>query len=183
MIESMKELMGGRLVVAKGDITEFEGDAIVNAANSTLLGGGGVDGAIHRAAGPALLDECRRVRRESYPSGLPAGKAVLTGAGALSLRGVIHTVGPVWEGGKAGEPETLAAAYRNSLDIAAKSGFESVAFPAISTGVYGYPKALAAKVAFAAIEDFLESGELPREVWLVFFSAADAETFLESLTV
>jgi len=180
VIETLESLVGGRLVVARGDITEFEGDAIVNAANSSLLGGGGVDGAIHRAAGPKLLEECKRLRKDSYPAGLPAGQAAMTGAGALSLKAVIHTVGPVWEGGNSGEPETLAAAYRNSLALASAAGFESLAFPAISTGVYGYPKAEAAKVAFATIEAFLKCEELPKTVWLVFFSAADAQTFIEA---
>jgi O-acetyl-ADP-ribose deacetylase (regulator of RNase III) len=181
VIETLERLLGGRLVVARGDLTEFHGDAIVNAANSGLLGGGGVDGAIHRAAGPELLEECRRLRRDSYPAGLPAGEAAMTGAGALSLRAVIHTVGPIWEGGGAGEPELLASAYRNSLTLASGAGFESLAFPAISTGVYGYPKAEAAKVAFGTIEAFLGREELPKAVWLVFYSEADARLFLETV--
>jgi O-acetyl-ADP-ribose deacetylase (regulator of RNase III) len=180
VIETLEYLVGGRLIVARGDITEFEGDAIVNAANSGLLGGGGVDGAIHRAAGSQLLEECRRLRRESYPAGLPAGEAVMTGAGALSLKAIIHTVGPIWDGGRAGEAETLAAAYRNSLALASGAGFESLAFPAISTGVYGYPKAEAAGLAFQTIEAFLEREELPRKVWLVFYSEADARLFLKA---
>jgi O-acetyl-ADP-ribose deacetylase (regulator of RNase III) len=181
VIETLETLLGGRLVVARGDITEFHGDAIVNAANSGLLGGGGVDGAIHRAAGPDLLEECRRLRRTSYPAGLPAGEAAMTGAGALSLRAVIHTVGPIWEGGGAGEPELLASAYRNSLALASGAGIESLAFPAISTGVYGYPKADAAKVAFGTIEAYLEKERLPRAVWLVFYSEADARLFLDTV--
>jgi O-acetyl-ADP-ribose deacetylase len=180
VIETLESLVGGRLIVARGDITEFEGDAIVNAANSSLLGGGGVDGAIHRAAGPKLLEACRRLRKDSYPAGLPAGQAAMTGAGALSLKAVIHTVGPIWEGGDSGEPETLSAAYRNSLALASAAGFESLAFPAISTGVYGYPKAEAAEVAFTTIEAFLKREKLPKTVWLVFYSEADALLFLRA---
>jgi O-acetyl-ADP-ribose deacetylase (regulator of RNase III) len=138
----------GRLEALSGDITTFDVDAIVNAANSTLLGGGGVDGAIHAAGGPEIMEDCRRIRKDRYPRGMPAGEAVVTGAGKLPCKYVIHTVGPVWSGGGSDEDQILAAAYRNSLDLAAEIGAHTLAYPAISTGVYGYPKDLAAKVAW-----------------------------------
>jgi O-acetyl-ADP-ribose deacetylase len=173
----MDRYLNGRLIVTRGDITEMEVDAIVNAANSSLLGGGGVDGAIHRRGGPSILEECRRIRRETYPDGMPAGDAVITTAGELPCKRVIHTVGPIWSGGRAGEPETLASAYRNSLKLAAESSIETIAFPAISTGVYGYPRDLAAKTAFNEIRGHLEANELPRQVYLVFFSESDRSVF------
>jgi O-acetyl-ADP-ribose deacetylase (regulator of RNase III) len=176
-------LLQGRLLVAIGDITRFEGDAIVNAANSGLLGGGGVDGAIHRAGGPAILAECRALRAGPLQGGLPAGRAVSTTAGKLSVKRVIHTVGPIWGGGGRGEPVTLESAYHESLACAEREKLESIAFPAISTGVYGFPKDLAAKTAFAAISAFLEKHELPRTVWLVFFTQADADIFLDAIAV
>ena len=178
------EFLSGRVRVLVSDITRQEVGAIVNAANPTLLGGGGVDGAIHRAGGPAILEECRELRRTRYPEGLPAGEAVATAGGLLAARFVIHTVGPVWGAHAGRERELLAACYRNSLALAAAREAESVAFPAISTGVYGYPKPEAAVVASQAIREFLsrpgaaDGGESLREVRLVFFSPADAEIFL-----
>jgi len=175
----MTTFLGGRVTSITGDITVQEVDAIVNAANSTLMGGGGVDGAIHRAGGPAILEECREIRRTRWPAGLPAGEAVITGAGNLAARHVIHTVGPVWgrEGGR--EAELLAACYRNSLALARARGLDSIAFPAISTGVFGYPPAEAAAVASKAIEEFISENDSPRAVRLVFFSPAGAEAFLK----
>lgn len=150
------------ITVWQGDITTLAVDAIVNAANSTLLGGGGVDGAIHRAAGPGLLDECRTL------GGCPTGEARITAGHDLPARHVIHTVGPVWKGGQAGEPAQLAACYRNSLDLAEAAGACSVAFPAISTGVYGYPADEAATIALRALRDWL-AGRDDYDITLVAF--------------
>ena len=143
--------------MVQGDITRQITEAIVNAANPTLLGGGGVDGAIHRAGGPAILEECKAARAR-MGSLLPTGQAVVTSGGNLKARYVIHTVGPVWHGGRDGEAEKLADAYRNSLKLAVDKGLKSVSFPSISTGAYGYPVEQAARVALTTVLDFLESG-------------------------
>jgi O-acetyl-ADP-ribose deacetylase (regulator of RNase III) len=172
--------LAGRLTVVTGDITGMSVDAIVNAANSTLAGGGGVDGAIHRAGGPEILEQCQAIRRARYPDGLPAGQAVVTGGGRLSARWVIHTVGPVYRGGNAGEAETLRSAYRESLARASEIGARAIAFPAISTGVYGYPKDEAARIAYAAVAEHLAANKLPERVILAFYAQADAETFLRA---
>ncbi|HSM37096.1 MAG TPA: O-acetyl-ADP-ribose deacetylase [Longimicrobiales bacterium] len=171
-----------RLVLLRGDITEQEVDAIVNAANSTLLGGGGVDGAIHRRGGPAILEACRVARRDHWPDGMPAGEAVVTTAGRLPAGQVIHTVGPVWRGGTRGEPETLARAYRSSLGAAREAGLRSVAFPSISTGAYGYPIAAAARIALGAVADVLaQHPEAFDEIRFVLFKDADLEVYGEAL--
>ena len=167
--------------VLTGDLTSLDVDAVVNAANSSLLGGGGVDGAIHRAGGPSILAECRDIRSHRYPDGLPPGKAVLTTAGNMPAKYVIHTVGPIWHGGKTNERETLADAYRNSLKLASETGIKSIAFPAISTGIYGFPKKLAAVIAVETILEHLKSNSLPREVTLVFFSEKDMDSFYSAV--
>jgi O-acetyl-ADP-ribose deacetylase (regulator of RNase III) len=162
-----------------GDITRENCDAIVNAANGTLMGGGGVDGAIHRAGGRAILDECKEIRRLQYPDGLPTGEAVITTGGNLSAKYVIHTVGPVYGRGGQDKAELLAACYRNSLALAVTNGLARIAFPAISTGVYGYPQNEAATVASRAIEQFLTNDHKIDEVRLVFFASGDAQVFLK----
>lgn len=164
----------GRIVIVVGDITHEKVDAIVNAANSTLLGGGGVDGAIHRAAGPDLLEACRRLRMTEYPDGLPTGEAVITTGGLLPAKHVVHTVGPIYGRHRGEEARLLASCYEKSLAVAARHGARTVAFPAISTGVYGYPKAEAARVARAALTRALEANPDVEEVRLVCFSQEDA---------
>ncbi len=169
---------GGRVTVKVGDITQEAVDAVVNAANGTLMGGGGVDGAIHRAGGPAIMEECRNIRATRYPDGLPTGGAVITTAGRMPARHVIHTVGPVYGSGGPDRAEELARCYRNSLEIAAEEGLAKVAFPAISTGIYGYPMEEAAAVSSLAIQEALRSFPSIEEVRLVFFLSRDAEVFV-----
>jgi O-acetyl-ADP-ribose deacetylase (regulator of RNase III) len=164
-----------RIVIKVGDLTREDVDAIVNAANSSLLGGGGVDGAIHRAGGPDLTEACRQLRRTQYPDGLPTGQAVITTGARLPARHVIHTVGPIYGRHRGEEASLLAACYENSLALAAKHGLSSIAFAAISTGVYGYPKDQAAQVSRAAIERALAAHAGIKEVRLVFFSEEDAQ--------
>ncbi len=167
-----------RLELVQGDITQQDTQAIVNAANSSLLGGGGVDGAIHRAGGPQILEECRKI------GGCPPGEARITSGGRLKAKYVIHTVGPIYHNGKHGEPETLANAYRNSLILASRHGIRSVAFPSISTGAYGYPIELAALIALRTAIGYLEAHPEIELVRFVLFgsSAYDAyERALKSL--
>jgi O-acetyl-ADP-ribose deacetylase (regulator of RNase III) len=169
--------------LVRGDITEMETDAIVNAANSSLMGGGGVDGAIHRRGGPKILEECKRIRATEWPQGLPTGKAVITSAGNLKARHVIHTVGPIWRGGNRGEPELLAQAYKNSLRLAVAKGLKTVAFPSISTGAYGYPVEDASRVALKAVKEFLEKEDNLDEVVFVLFSESALEVYLDEAKV
>ena len=175
----MTEYLNGRVTVKVGDITKETACAIVNAANSSLMGGGGVDGAIHRAGGPSILAECKTLRETVYPDGLPTGQAAVTSAGNLSAEYVIHTVGPVWRGGNADEEKLLRECYVNSLYAAVKNGCETVAFPAVSTGVYGFPKIKAAFIASKAVKEFLEKEDSVSNVTFVFFSEHDAQTFTE----
>jgi O-acetyl-ADP-ribose deacetylase (regulator of RNase III) len=163
-----------------GDITEMETDAIVNAANSSLMGGGGVDGAIHRKGGPKILEECKKIRAADWPEGLPTGKAAITSAGNLKTKHVIHTVGPIWRGGNRGEPELLAQAYQNSLRIAVSNGLKTVAFPSISTGAYGYPIGDASHTALKTVKDFLEKKGTLSEVVFVLFSEHDLKVYVDS---
>jgi O-acetyl-ADP-ribose deacetylase (regulator of RNase III) len=168
--------LDGRVTVTVGDITQMVVDAIVNAANSSLLGGGGVDGAIHRAGGPGILKACREIRRTRLPDGLLTGDAVITPAGKLRARYVIHTVGPVFQ--QHSDPSSLlASCYRRSIEVAVEHDCRTIAFPAISTGVYGYPKPEAAQVASIAVQRALVNAPVER-VDFVFFSRSDAELFL-----
>ncbi len=170
------------LRLVQGDITAQAVDAVVNAANSSLLGGGGVDGAIHRKGGPEILAACKALRSEEYPDGLPTGDAVATTAGDLPASAVIHTVGPRWRGGGGEEEELLARAYRNSLEVAREEGHRTVAFPSISTGAYGYPIQRAASAAVATVMDVLdEAPDAFDEVRFVLFSEEDLEAYREAL--
>lgn len=177
--KSEHTFLGGRVVVTVGDITRQTVDAVVNAANSALLGGGGVDGAIHRAGGRKILEACREIRQTQYPKGLPAGEAVITTAGDLPARFVIHTVGPIFGQHGGEEAQLLAACYINSLQLAASHSLKSMAFPAISTGAFGYPLNQAAKVSSTAISNFLAADETLQEVRLIFFTPTDVDKFLK----
>lgn len=180
MVEEFAQtFVDGRVIVVTGDITRQQVEAVVNAANSTLLGGGGVDGAIHRAGGAQVLAACREIRRTQFPDGLPTGKAVVTTGGNLHARHVIHTVGPVYgqHGGR--EASLLAECYRNSLALAVEHELSSLAFPALSTGAFGYPRDEAARVASEAVEEFLREDDSLQQVRLVFLLPGDAQMFLK----
>jgi O-acetyl-ADP-ribose deacetylase (regulator of RNase III) len=176
------EFKAGKAVleIIRGDITDVEAEAIVNAANSSLRGGGGVDGAIHRKGGPRIDEECRRIRETEWPDGLPTGKAVITSGGNLKAKYVIHTVGPVWMGGFHVEAELLKQAYRNSLKLAASRGLKVVAFPSISTGAYGYPVEEASRVAVQTVKVFLEKEDRIEKVILVLFSEVNFQVYVET---
>jgi O-acetyl-ADP-ribose deacetylase (regulator of RNase III) len=171
---------GVKLYFIQGDITHQATDAIVNAANSGLMGGGGVDGAIHRAGGPAILEECKKIVTKQ--GRLPTGQAVITTGGNLKAKFVIHTVGPVWRGGSQGEPELLASAYRESLKLAAEHNLKSISFPSISTGAYGYPLPQAADVAIKTVVSFLEERSTSiKEVVFVLFSDSALDAYLAAV--
>jgi O-acetyl-ADP-ribose deacetylase (regulator of RNase III) len=173
------------ITLKQGDITREQVDAIVNAANSSLMGGGGVDGAIHRTGGPEILSECRKLREIKLHEGLPTGQAVATTAGNLPAGHVIHTVGPVWHGGHQGEAELLASCYRECLRVADEVDAASVAFPAISTGIYGYPKDAAAKIAITTVVGELRGETSVRDVRFIVFDAGTYDIYqakLKSLT-
>lgn len=176
-MEAARVFLDGRLGLYLGDLTDHATDAIVNAANASLLGGGGVDGAIHQRGGPAILAACRAIRASAYPDGLPTGEAVMTLAGNLPARHVIHTVGPVYGGHGGREAELLASCYWNSLHLARQHRLQSIAFPAISTGVYGYPPDEAAKVVAATLRAFLADDRQFDEIRLVFFRESDLQVF------
>jgi O-acetyl-ADP-ribose deacetylase (regulator of RNase III) len=177
--QEIESFLGGRVLVVVGDITRLDVTAIVNAANSTLFGGGGVDGAIHRAGGPEILKECRQIRNTVYPDGLPTGQAVITTGGNLPAKYVIHTVGPIYGREPEREAELLAACYQNSLLLARQHDVSSLAFPSISTGAYGYPKPEAARISSRTIRDFLTADRQIEQVRLVFFQQRDARVFRE----
>ena len=169
-----------KLRIIQGDITQQATDAIVNAANSSLMGGGGVDGAIHRAGGPAILEECKQI--VARQGRLPTGKAVMTTGGNLKAKYVIHTVGPIWHGGNKGEPELLASAYQQSLKIAAENNLNSISFPSISTGAYGYPVNQASEVALDAVITFLSRSTASlREVVFVLFDSRTLGAYSSAL--
>lgn len=168
-----------KLTLIQGDITEQKTDAIVNAANSSLLGGGGVDGAIHRAGGPDILQECLKIRDKQ--GGCETGEAVITTGGNLQAKYVIHTVGPVWRGGGSGEPELLANCHRNSLQLAAENGVKTISFPGISTGVYGYPLEKAAPVALETVIGFLRSDDRFEEVVFVLYNEWTYKAYEDAL--
>ncbi len=161
--------------VTQGDITKFKGDAIVNAANTSLLGGGGVDGAIHRAGGPAILEECRKIKNKQ--GGCKPGEAVITTGGALPCKYVIHTVGPVWNGGRSNEESLLENAYRNSLRLAVEHNIYTIAFPNISTGIYHFPKEKAAHIAISTVKKFLNQEGINMEVTFVCFDNENCQIY------
>ncbi len=175
----VKTVNQATITITRGDITQQATDAIVNAANSSLMGGGGVDGAIHRAGGPAILEECKKI--VARQGRLPTGQAVITTAGNMPSGHVIHTVGPIWRGGTAGEPELLASAYRESLKLAAENNLSSIAFPSISTGAYGYPLDEASRIAIRTVVSFLSETTSIKEVVFVLFDSRTYDAYTSAL--
>lgn len=163
--------------ILEGDLTDMDTDAVVNAANSSLMGGGGVDGAIHRKGGRRILEECKPLRARDWPEGLPTGKAVVTTGGNLKARFVIHTVGPIWQGGTKKEPELLAEAYHNSLKLAVSKRLKTIAFQSISTGAYGYPIEKAGRVALTTVKNFLGKQSALDKVLFALFTKNDFEIY------
>jgi len=172
-----KQIGAARLTLVRGDITKQDTEAIVNAANSSLLGGGGVDGAIHRAGGPRILEECKKIR--ATRGECPTGESVITGGGNLKARFVIHTVGPVWHGGEQEEETLLGNAYRNSLLLAATHHLRTIAFPSISTGAYGFPVERASRTAMKAVSAFLQNDSCVEEVRFVVYSEEDYQVYAD----
>jgi O-acetyl-ADP-ribose deacetylase (regulator of RNase III) len=180
MVDKDFEIGAAIIRFVKGDITEVAADAIVNAANHSLMGGGGVDGAIHLKGGPEILEECKKIRSIDWPEGLPTGKAVITTGGNLKAKHVIHTVGPVWRGGDYDESKLLASAYVNSLRVAVMSKLRIIAFPSISTGAYGYPIQEASRIAVTTVRRFLEAEDSLDEIIFVLFSDRDLNLYVET---
>jgi O-acetyl-ADP-ribose deacetylase len=174
------KIANATLELIRDDITNISVDALVNAANETLLGGGGVDAAIHSKGGPKILEECKRLREKEWPDGLPTGNAVITTAGNLKAKNVIHTVGPVWHGGLHDEAKLLRRSYWNSLKLAAQHGLKSIAFPSISTGTYRYPTEEASGIAIKAIKDYLTNEGKIEKVTMVLFSERDYGIYLKA---
>lgn len=168
------------LRLLQGDITEQDVDVIVNPANSSLMGGGGVDGTIHQKGGQKILEECKQIRSSEWPEGLSTGKVVITSGGNLKARFVIHTVGPIWHGGKSGEKEFLKDAYLNSLKLAVQKELKSISFPSICTGAYGYPIYEAARTALSTIKEYLEQENGLEEVNFVLFTEGDLNTYQDA---
>lgn len=166
-----------RISMVHGDITDMDTDVIVNAANSSLMGGGGVDGAIHRKGGSKILEECKQIRATEWPDGLPTGKAVITTGGNLKTRYVIHAVGPIWYGGNRDEPHFLVEVYHNSLRLAVSKGLKTIAFPSISTGAYRYPIEKASRITLKTVKEFLEKEDKLDEVVFVLFTKNDLEIY------
>jgi len=180
MVDVKFQVSKAEIFLVQGDITNMNTDAIVNAANSTLMGGGGVDGAIRRKGGMKILEECKRIRATEWLDGLSTGKAVVTSGGNLKARHVIHTVGPIWRGGFQSEPELLAEAYLNSLRLAISKGLKTIAFPSISTGAYGYPIEKASRIALTTAKEFLEKEDKLDEVVFVLFTKQDLEVYIQA---
>ena len=169
-----------RVRLVQGDITDVDADALVNAANSSLMGGGGVDGAVHRKGGSRILEECKRIRDTEWPNGLPTGKAVITSGGNLKAKHVIHAVGPVWRGGSHGEAELLGDSYKSSLRLAVSKQLKTVAFPSISTGAYAYPIEGASRIALKTVKQFLIDENQLEEVIFVLFTKFDFGVYIDA---